>query len=160
MATRCRLTHQQKKMICQFSVNNPDMAQAHLVTYFNTKWSTTISKSAMSAILKSSSKWLAIDNITASKLTDRCCTNSNKQLEEVLYLWFITNGPAGKGGDISGDVIREMAIELAKDPRFEVSTNFKFSNGWFEGFKKRYSIKEYKRHGEGLSSDVAAIDSG
>ena len=36
MATRCRLTHQQKKIICQFSVDNPDMAQAHIVTHFNT----------------------------------------------------------------------------------------------------------------------------
>ena len=28
---RCRLTHQQKKNICQFSVDNPAMAQAQLV---------------------------------------------------------------------------------------------------------------------------------
>ena len=87
------------------------MAQAQLVTHFNSKWSTSISKSAMSAILKSSIKWLAIDNITGSKLTDRCC--ANKELEEVLYLWFITNGPAGKGGDISGNVIREMYMIIA-----------------------------------------------
>ena len=94
MAPRCRLTHQQKKIICQFSVDNPGMAQAHLVSHFNSKWSITISKSAMSTSLKSSSKWLAIDDLSASKLTARDCVN--KQLEEVLYLWFITNGPAGK----------------------------------------------------------------
>ena len=77
-----------------------------------------------------------------------------------MYLWFITNGPAGKGADIPGDVIREMAAELALDHRFEVSSDFKFGNGWFDEFKKGYNIKEYTRHGEGLSSDVAAIDSG
>ena len=64
-------------------------------------------------------------------------------------MWFITNGPVGKGGDIHGDVIREMAVELIKDPRFEVSSNFKFSNGWFERFKKWYNIKQYTRQGDG-----------
>ena len=75
------------------------------------------------------------DEHTASKLSERDC--ANKQLEEVLYLWFITNGPVGKGGDMPGDVIRKMTAELAKDPRFEVKSNFKLINGWFEGFKKQ-----------------------
>ena len=56
----------------------------------------------------------------------------------MIYLWFITNGPAGNGGDIPGDVIREMAVEFAKDSRFEVSSNFKFSNGWFEDVQMHY----------------------
>ena len=77
-----------------------------------------------------------------------------------MYLWFITNGPAGKGGDITGDVMREMAAVLAKDHRFEVDPDFKFSNGWFQGFKKLYNIKHYKCHGEAASSDAAAVDSG
>ena len=34
-------------------------------------------------------------------------------------MWFITNGPVGKGGDIHGDVIREMAVELNKDPNLK-----------------------------------------
>ena len=50
-------------------------------------------------------------------------------------MWFITNGPTGKGGDIPCDVIMEMVVELSKDPRFEVSSNFKFSNGWFDGLR-------------------------
>ena len=123
---RCRLTHQQKN-ICQFSADNLALAQAQLVSHFNSVWGTSISKSAMSNILKSSSKWLATDDTNASKLSEKGCVN--KQLEEVLYLWFITNGPAGKGGDISGEIIREMASDLAKDPRFDVDSTFKFSNG-------------------------------
>ena len=104
------------------------------------------------------SKWFVTDSSNADRMSIR--TRANKQLEDVLYLWFITNGPAGKGGDISGDVLREMAAVLAKDSRFEVDPNFKFSNGWFSGFKKRYGIKNYKRHGEGASSDTEAIGSG
>ena len=155
---RCRLNHEQKNAICKFSVDNPSMAQADLVSYFNNKWSTAISRSAMSSILKNKSKWLAVDSNTASKMSERRC--ANKMLEDVLHLWFITNGPSGKGGDINGDIIKEMAADLANDPRFEVDPNFKFSNGWFDGFKKRYNIKQYKRHGECASSDADAIGSG
>ena len=52
-------------------------------------------------------------------------------MEETLYLWIVSNGPPGKGYNISGGDIREMAIELVQYPRFSVDPNFKFSNGWF-----------------------------
>ena len=78
----------------------------------------------------------------------------------MLYLWFITNGPAGKDGDIPGDVISEMAVELVIDFRFEVSSNFKFSNSWFEGFKEWYNVKQYTSQGKGASSNAALIESG
>ena len=116
------------------------------MSHFNTKWGISISKSAMSNILKESSKWISTEQRTASKLSDRGC--ANQLLEEVLYLWFITNGLVGKGGDIHGD-IRDMAVELIKDPRFEVSSNFKFSDGWIERIKKWHNIKQYSRQGDG-----------
>ena len=147
---RCRLTFEQKKVISQFSMDNPAISQADLLSHFNSKWGTSISKSTMSNVIRERSKWLATDMHTGSKLTERPC--ANKQLEEVLYLWFITNGPAGKGGDILGEELREMATELAKDPRFEVKSNIKFSNGWLEGFKKLYNIKQYRRLGEAASA--------
>ena len=155
---RCRLDNTQKKTICQFKAANPAMSQLNVMDHFNRKWGSNISKSGISKILSESSKWLATDERTAHHKTNRDC--ANRLLEEVLYLWFITNGPAGKGADIPGDVLREMAEVLAKDPRFEVDPSFKFSNGWFDGFKRRFNIKDYKRHGESASSDVAAIDGG
>ena len=151
----CRLTFEQKKVISQFNMDKPAISQADLLSHFNSKWGTSISKSSMSNIIRERSKWLATDELNASKLTEHAC--ANKQLEEVLYLWFITNGPAGKGGDILGEELREMATELAKDPRFEVKSNFKFSNGWLEGFKKRYNIKQYTRFGAAASADNAVI---
>ena len=139
-------------------MDNPAISQADLLSHFNSKWGTSISKSTMSNVIRERSKWLATDMHTGSRLTERPC--ANKQLEEVLYLWFITNGPAGKGGDILGEEFREMAAELDKDPRFEVKSNFKFSNGWLEGFKKRYNIKQYTRFGEAASADSAVIENG
>ena len=69
----------------------------------------------MSSILKNKSKWLAVDSNTASKISERRSTN--KMLQDVFHLWFITNGPSGKGGNINGDIIKEMAADLANDPR-------------------------------------------
>ena len=77
----------------------------------------------------------------------------------MLYFWFITNGPVGKGDNIHGDVIREMAVELTSEPKIEVSSNLKFRNGRFEGFKKWYNIKQYTSQGEGASSNAALIES-
>jgi hypothetical protein len=34
----------------------------------------------------------------------------------------------------------------------------KWSNGWLEGFKKRYKIKEYVQHGEAGSAATDDVD--
>ena len=112
----------------------------------------------MSSILKGKDKWLSVDDHNAKQVTG--CSCAYKLLEDALYLWVISNGPSGKGGDIGGDAIREMALELAKDSRFGVDPSFKFSHGWFEGFKRRYKLKSYRRNGEGASSDAAAVSNG
>ena len=90
MATRCRLNSQQKKDICQFSAENPTMSQAELLSYFNGKWGTQISRSSMSSILKGKDKWLAVDDHNAEQVTGRSC--AYKLLEDALYLWIVSNG--------------------------------------------------------------------
>ena len=73
-------------------------------------------------------------------------------------LLVVSNGHSSKDGDIGGGAIREMTLEL--DSRFGVDPSFKFSHGWFEGFKRRYKLKSYRRNGEGASSDAAAVSNG
>ena len=76
-------------------------------------------------------KWLNVDGHTVKQLSD--CPYANKLLEEKLFFWIVSNEPSGKGGDINDRGIREIAIELAQDPRFGDDPKFKFSIGWFEG---------------------------
>jgi len=91
------------------------MAKPDLVSYFKNNRFTAISRSAMSSILKNKSNWLAVDSNTASKMSEHRC--ANKMLEDLLHLWFITNVPSGKSGDINGNIIKEMAEDLANDPQ-------------------------------------------
>ena len=85
----------------------------------------------MSSILKGKEKRLDVDGRTVKQLSD--FPYANKLLEETLFFWIVSNEPSGKGGDINDRDIREMAIELAQDPRFGDDPNFKFIIGWFEG---------------------------
>jgi hypothetical protein len=54
---------------------------------------------------------------------------------------------------ISGDILKEKAAQFWPTlyPGIEPP---KFSTSWLEGFKARYSIKSYKKHGEDADVDV------
>ena len=148
MAPRCRLNFQQKKIICQFSADNPTMSQADLVYHFNTKWNTTISKSLLSLILSNRVRWLATTDGNSDQLSIR--GGAYKDLEDVLFHWYTINGLA----DISGIRLQEKAAHLAQEPRFGVSPYFKFSNGWLDSFKLRYKI--ILRHKRRSQFDIAS----
>ncbi len=81
----------------------------------------------MSSILKGKEKRLDVDGLTVKQLS--VIPYANKLLEETLFFWIVSKEPSGKGGDINDMIIREMAIELAQDPRFGGDPNFKFSIG-------------------------------
>ena len=56
---------------------------------------------------------------------------------------------------ITGDILKEQAIKLWKSlPQYQDCQEPKFSNGWLDGFKKRFKIREYVQHGEAGSADV------
>jgi len=72
-------------------------------------------------------------------------------LEEALFEW----EQRAQNGHlvISGDILKEKAAQFWPTlyPGIEPP---KFSTGWLEGFKARYSIKSYKKHGEDADVDV------
>ena len=54
---------------------------------------------------------------------------------------------------ITGNVLKEKARQLQDAlPQYHDIDQPKWSNGWLEGFKKRYKIKEYVYHGEAGSA--------
>ena len=55
---------------------------------------------------------------------------------------------------ISGDLIREKAMELAQKMGYH---NFKASRNWVDIFMSRHCIKQYKRHGEAGSADTVNV---
>jgi hypothetical protein len=56
---------------------------------------------------------------------------------------------------ITGDIIKGQASYIWNHlPQFEHLPEPTWSNGWLEGFKKRFRIKEYVQHGEASSADI------
>ena len=52
---------------------------------------------------------------------------------------------------LSGHIMKEKAKRFAELLQINKSTA---SSGWFDGFKKRYNVREYLRAGEGNSAPL------
>jgi hypothetical protein len=56
---------------------------------------------------------------------------------------------------ITGDILKAKASELwNRLPQFKYSIEPKWSNGWLDGFKKRYKVREFVQHSNGGSADI------
>ena len=64
------------------------------------------------------------------------------ELEIALFEWH--QRMEQKRAVITGDILKEKARQLWDAlPQYDEIEMPKWSNGWLEGFKKRYNIKEY-----------------
>jgi hypothetical protein len=72
-------------------------------------------------------------------------------LEAALFEW--QQRMEAKRAIITGDVLKEKAHQLWQAlPQYHNITEPPWSNGWLQGFKKRFKIKEYVQHGEAGSA--------
>src|SRR5271156_1224157 len=57
---------------------------------------------------------------------------------------------------ITGDILKTKARELwERLSQYILDVDEpKWSNGWLEGFKKRFKVKEFVQHGEGAAADI------
>ena len=59
---------------------------------------------------------------------------------------------------ITGDILRTQVHEIWKCLlQYNEEEEPKWSNGWLDRFKKRYNIREYKRHREVASTEVDTL---
>jgi hypothetical protein len=74
-------------------------------------------------------------------------------LEAALFEW--QQRMQNKKATITGDILKAKAAEIwGKLPQYSDVPMPKWSNGWLEGFKKRFRIKEYVQHGEAATADI------
>ena len=83
------------------------------------------------------------------------CIVTHLDVEQALFLW--VKHMEEKGETVNGP------MHVAKHTRFEEQFNVPDderlkSDGWLPKFKKAYNIKEYCRHGEAGSVDLAAVE--
>lgn len=72
-----------------------------------------------------------------------------EEFEQDLYSWFETQ--RRKHLSISKEIVCEKAKKLFTE-KYGNERKFMASNGWFQNFKKRFSIRDLKICGEKLSS--------
>jgi len=78
-------------------------------------------------------------------------------LEKALFEWILSM--EDQHIPVTGDMICSAASSLwGRMPDFLLLTELKWSNGWLEGFKRRYKIKQYKQSGESAAVDIPVLE--
>ncbi|GBB87269.1 hypothetical protein RclHR1_01370028 [Rhizophagus clarus] len=112
-----------------------------------------VSEGCISDTLKKSQKWLEIDPQAPEAQGKRQNKLNFPEIEEALTLWVLK--ALENGVDISDQVLHEKAIAFASLYKVE---NFKGSNGWIGGFKKRHNLSCYLKQGEAASAPLDKLD--
>ena len=144
---RTRLTFAQKKDVCVKLSSKPKPSQGELAEEYGVKQNT------ISDIWKNKEKWLAINS--ESKEFNRM---SNRrplfpQVEAALVTW-ITQA-LSDNQTLTGDILQLKARHFAQLLEIE---KFTASNGWLRGFKRRFQIRQYVKHGESRSAPLHTLE--
>jgi len=103
-------------------------------------------------------KFAYLDTAELSKYElslSRGSTAEYKELEEALAEWQLRYNRHPDLGLTTGDLLRIKVREFwDKLPYYARKEPPKFSDGWLAGFKRRYGLKERRRHGEGASAQI------
>jgi len=114
---------------------NPKITGIELAREFN------IGEGTVSGILRGKDKWLSIDSDMPKLSLKKQRSPAWPQLEESLSI--LMDQAIRYNRTLSGHIVGLLQIN-----------NFTASDGWFDGFKKRYNIREYLKSGEGNSAPL------
>jgi hypothetical protein len=124
--------------------------QEHLRSWFENETGRKIDQGTVSRILSSKFAHLDSDTQKPSQLgAKRHYNGEYLSLEQALYEW--QQHMQKKNAIIRGDILKLQASEIWRRlPQYRdgIEEEPKWSNGWLQGFKRRFKIKEYVRHGE------------
>ena len=119
---------------------NPKIIDIELAREFN------IGEGTVSGILREKDKWLSIDSDMPKLSLKKQRSPAWPQLEESLSIWM--DQAIRYNRTLSGHIVKDKAKGLLQINKFTAS------DGWFEGYKRRYNIKEYLKSGEGNSAPL------
>ena len=140
---RNALTGEQKKKLCLKKQMNPKTTGIELAREFN------IGERTVSSILREKDKWLSIDSDMPKLSLKKQRPPAWPQLEESLSIWM--DQAIRYNRTLSGHIMKEKAKRFAELLQIN---KFTASSGWFDGFKKRYNVREYLRAGKGNSAPL------
>lgn len=146
--TKIFLSFAQKKKIVKYA-SSSKLSQLQLATLFSKKFCVEISRRTIGDLLCQKDKWLEIDENDSRKIIK---TPKYPSLDSSLYVWFCQM--RHKNGILNQNILVNKAKKFGAQLNI---IDFKFSNGWFENFKKRNKIKSYKLSGTAASTDLSNI---
>jgi hypothetical protein len=154
---RRALTDADRLIIRKRNQEHPPGHQKELVDWFTATSGHPLNQSQVSKIL--SSKYDYLDDVHTRrdkqmlKEKSRSSIGDWPDLEYALFEW--QQRMEQKKAIITGDILKTKAKQLWDAlPQYDDIEEPKWSNGWLEGFKKRYKIKEYVQHGEAGSAQT------
>jgi len=145
--TRASFTGAQKQEVCLKKLQKPTPKNKDLAKEFD------VSEGMICDILKEKEKWLALQLESYEASLKRQIKLHFPQIEEALGFW--VKKAIDNNITISGELLVQKAHNFAI--LLDVQ-DFKGSDGWLAGFKKRHNLECYLRHGEAASAPLEDLD--
>ena len=158
---RRALTDTDRLMIRKRNQTHPPAQQKDLANWFTATTGHPLDQSQISRILGPKFNYLDGEHtrkdIQEMKGKSRSSIGDWPDLEMALFEW--QQRMEQKKAIITGEILKTKARQLWEAlPQYNDVEMPKWSNGWLEGFKKRYKIKEYVQHGEAGSAATDDLD--
>lgn len=149
---RVCLAAKQKKAICLYANENKLLSQQEIADHFSLIWGFQMKRRTIGDIIAEREKWLD-SNDENPFLKNRSA--QHESMEKALFLWF--SGVRARNLPVSDEILKAKGKELGE--KLGV-TNFLYSNGWVQRFKKRFAISSRVISGESAGIDSETIDEG
>lgn len=145
---RMELSLKQKIDLIQDAEKDPKLSKVELSKQYG------IGRSTVIDILKKKDSYKEQYELNISGKRKRVEVNSKySEINNLLHEWF--QQARAKNVPLTGTILQDKALKIAKELKF---TDFKASNGWFEGWKSRFSIGYFKVCGESASVDENTVE--
>ena len=155
---RTSLTLQEKRVICEFSKKWPSKSQQQIAYHFSNHWSKPIKRQTVGDILHDKRRWEegteGLSDTDMKKKKSR--TGKHSKLEKALFLWFTS--ARAKNITVTQDILREKAKQFGE--QLGIDSDFLYSFGWINRFKRRFGISNRKLFGESASVDPEFLERG
>ena len=148
-------TESERLQLLAYSKAHSKATQHELSQWFSNKFKKQINQSTVSRMLKRFRDDVPPPEVITNHTIKRTRQVQYPELDTVLYDWFLC---FERQVPMSGELIKQKAVFVFKALYPEEEKCLKFSNGWLEGWKERYKIKEFKKHGESGDVDMKVVE--
>jgi hypothetical protein len=154
---RTAFTVDEKVALRRQHAANPALSQQRLCEWFEESFGKPIRQATLSEILSSLYSHLDEQVTPSQAASKKQRLQAYPDLEHALSQWFFAR-ESSTSLVITSEVVRSKARFFWQQlPQYQGQQAPSFSEGWLARFKHRYGIKQWKRHGEAASVDVAGM---